>query len=324
MDSTAATTSDPAPSNPTHFRSLFFDRKQGADEEFDQFLTAARTLVEKCKFGNLTQQLLRDKVVSGISDSQLKRIFIADPSISLETITLMCRARTLSEEQLLKLLSLKREEGILRCCQHVNQVENPTARTEVLDSTQRGWNLPQLFSQPNMENGVGTNGSAEETASPSKRMKLMEEPEISSHAASAESSNATFRFSVENISELREWWRSPELIVSNISWSILVKPITWKDNPSRKSLACAFQCVQRPTGFSWSCFVILELKILSQKNGVKPISGRIQLKFDNTKMRKKSHRKIFIPWRDLFNYEKVYVVDDSITLEGTLSVAMEV
>nr|XP_018904397.1 PREDICTED: uncharacterized protein LOC109035270 isoform X2 [Bemisia tabaci] len=241
MDSTAATTSDPAPSNPTHFRSLFFDRKQGADEEFDQFLTAARTLVEKCKFGNLTQQLLRDKVVSGISDSQLKRIFIADPSISLETITLMCRARTLSEEQLLKLLSLKREEGILRCCQHVNQVENPTARTEVLDSTQRGWNLPQLFSQPNMENGVGTNGSAEETASPSKRMKLMEEPEISSHAASAESSNATFRFSVENISELREWWRSPELIVSNISWSILVKPITWKDNPSRKSLACAFQ-----------------------------------------------------------------------------------
>lgn len=57
----------------------------------------------------------------------------------------------------------------------------------------------------------------------------------------AESSNATFRFRVENISELREWWRSPELIVSNISWSILVKPITWKDNPSRKSLACAFQ-----------------------------------------------------------------------------------
>lgn len=184
MDSTAATTSDPAPSNPTHFRSLFFDRKQGADEEFDQFLTAARTLVEKCKFGNLTQQLLRDKVVSGISDSQLKRIFIADPSISLETITQMCRARTLSEEQLLKLLSLKREEGILRCCQHVNQVENLSARTEVLDSTQRGGNLPQIFSQPNMENGVVMNGSAEETVSPAKRMKLTEEPEISSHAAS--------------------------------------------------------------------------------------------------------------------------------------------
>ncbi|KAL1441840.1 hypothetical protein MTO96_008232 [Rhipicephalus appendiculatus] len=52
--------------NPAYERYKFNKMKQQEGESFTDFLTGARLQANKCQFGNLTDELLQDRIIVGI------------------------------------------------------------------------------------------------------------------------------------------------------------------------------------------------------------------------------------------------------------------
>ena len=59
--------------NETYERYTFNTRNQEPGETFDSYLKAIRTLAKTCNFGTLEDNLIRDRIVIGISDSATKK-----------------------------------------------------------------------------------------------------------------------------------------------------------------------------------------------------------------------------------------------------------
>ena len=60
-------------SNVIYDRFLFNRRQQGVTEPFDVYLTSLRELGSHCQFGHLTDELLLDRIVCGIHDSNVRK-----------------------------------------------------------------------------------------------------------------------------------------------------------------------------------------------------------------------------------------------------------
>ena len=65
-------------------RARFNQHNQLAGESVEQYITVLYTLVETCEHGNLTEELLRDRLVVGIRDSSLSERLQMDPELTLE------------------------------------------------------------------------------------------------------------------------------------------------------------------------------------------------------------------------------------------------
>ena len=59
----------------------------------EQYITVLYTLVETCEYGNLTEELLRDRLVVGIRDSSLSERLQMDPELTLEKAKRIARQR---------------------------------------------------------------------------------------------------------------------------------------------------------------------------------------------------------------------------------------
>ncbi|KAL1421355.1 hypothetical protein MTO96_023149 [Rhipicephalus appendiculatus] len=70
--------------NPAYERYKFNKMKQQEGESFTDFLTEARLQANKCQFGNLTGELLRDRIIVGISNDDVREKLLGDPTIDLE------------------------------------------------------------------------------------------------------------------------------------------------------------------------------------------------------------------------------------------------
>ena len=58
-----------------------------------QYITALYTLIEMCEYGNLTKELLRDRLVVGIRNSFLLECLQMDPKLTLEKAKRIGRQR---------------------------------------------------------------------------------------------------------------------------------------------------------------------------------------------------------------------------------------
>ena len=85
-------------------RALFNRRIQKEDETVEEFINSAIELAKHCKYGTLKDELIRDRIVVGIKDSDLSEILQMDPDLTLQIA--MDKAR-LSE-------SVKNQQTIVR------------------------------------------------------------------------------------------------------------------------------------------------------------------------------------------------------------------
>ena len=74
-------------------KARFNQRNQLAGESVEQYITVSYTLVETCKYGNLTEELLRDRLLVGICDSSLSERLQMDPELTLEKAKRIARQR---------------------------------------------------------------------------------------------------------------------------------------------------------------------------------------------------------------------------------------
>lgn len=84
-------------------RYKFNERKQEEGENFENFYTNLRQLLETCNYsGNnapLEDQLLRDRIVQGVYDKSLQESLLRIESLTLDKAAQMCRAAEISKTQ---------------------------------------------------------------------------------------------------------------------------------------------------------------------------------------------------------------------------------
>ena len=80
-------------------RARFHRRCQTDGESVEQFITTVYSLAENCEFGVLTDELIRDRIVVGISDNALSEQMQKDPDLTLEKAKRMVRQREAVQEQ---------------------------------------------------------------------------------------------------------------------------------------------------------------------------------------------------------------------------------
>nr|CAI5844998.1 unnamed protein product [Callosobruchus analis] len=73
-----------------HFK--FFQRNQLPGESIDQFVTELKSLASTCEFGTLTDILIRDRIVLGVSDLRIQEKLLQTPNLKLPEAVLICRS----------------------------------------------------------------------------------------------------------------------------------------------------------------------------------------------------------------------------------------
>ncbi|XP_071578519.1 uncharacterized protein [Temnothorax nylanderi] len=126
-------------------------------------------------------------------------------------------------------------------------------------------------------------------------------------------SEATFRYTVKNISKMKDTQVSPAFYVRNLPWKILVTSQLSQTQERQRSLGFYLQCDGESDSTSWSCYAVAELRLLSCKKGQESFSRKIKHLFNS----KESDWgfKHFITWQDVLDPDKGFIKDISITFE---------
>ena len=77
--------------NVIYERTKFNQRIQKLDETVDSFVTELYRLARTCNYGNLTNEMIRDRIVTGIRDRAVAERLQMDPKLTLEKAIQMTR-----------------------------------------------------------------------------------------------------------------------------------------------------------------------------------------------------------------------------------------
>ena len=91
--------------NTIYERYKFNNRSQEPGETIDAYATAVRTLADTCSFGNLKEEMIRDRLVCGISDNALRKKLLQESQLTLEKCMDYCRAAEAANSQLKEISS---------------------------------------------------------------------------------------------------------------------------------------------------------------------------------------------------------------------------
>ena len=75
----------------------FFSRTQDPGESQEKFVTDLKLLATTCNFGDLKDSLVRDRIIFGIQDRQLREELLKIPDLDLQRCLSICRAAELSK-----------------------------------------------------------------------------------------------------------------------------------------------------------------------------------------------------------------------------------
>ena len=77
--------------NVIYNRAKFNSRSQQDGESVEEFIYSVHTLAQYCLYGNLHDEMVRDRIVVGIRDASLSQKLQMDPELTLEKATKMVR-----------------------------------------------------------------------------------------------------------------------------------------------------------------------------------------------------------------------------------------
>ena len=85
--------------NLTYIRHIFFTRAQKQSEPIDSYVTDLKDKARDCEFGDLHDSLVRDRIVCGIINDQLRGRLLREGDLSLDKAIDICRASELTSTQ---------------------------------------------------------------------------------------------------------------------------------------------------------------------------------------------------------------------------------
>lgn len=93
-------------------RYLFNSSMQGPEEGIDEFVNRLRKLASSCKFGTLTDEMIRDRIVIGLQDKATKLRLLKEEELNLDKTLKICRASEIASKQLKSMKSDQNGEQI--------------------------------------------------------------------------------------------------------------------------------------------------------------------------------------------------------------------
>ena len=69
--------------NVTVLRYKYNTRVQRSNENIDQYVTELRRLAKDCAYGDLTEEMIRDRIVCGTSDARVKEKLLQAETLDL-------------------------------------------------------------------------------------------------------------------------------------------------------------------------------------------------------------------------------------------------
>ena len=93
--------------NVVYERYVFNSCVQSVEESVDVYVNRLRKLASSCEFGALTDELIRDRLVIGVKDRDLKGRLLRQKGLSLQKAIEMCKSNEITKQQL---KSLENEE----------------------------------------------------------------------------------------------------------------------------------------------------------------------------------------------------------------------
>lgn len=82
-----------------------FDKRDQQGESFDTYLNLFRSLAKPCYFGELRDNLLRDRIVLGLLDNTTRKKLLDEPKLPLDKCVNICRANETTMKQLKEITS---------------------------------------------------------------------------------------------------------------------------------------------------------------------------------------------------------------------------
>lgn len=89
--------------NTVYERYVFYQRNQREGETFDAFLIDIKRLVRTCEFGQAENEMLRDRIVMGITDKKLQARLLETADLTYDTAVTKARASEATKEQTTKM-----------------------------------------------------------------------------------------------------------------------------------------------------------------------------------------------------------------------------
>ena len=86
--------------NTIYERFMFHQRVQKEDESMDTYVTALKELVRTCNYGVLNDELLRDRIVIGITDDTVRKILLQKRDLTLKDAIDICKAAEATKIQM--------------------------------------------------------------------------------------------------------------------------------------------------------------------------------------------------------------------------------
>lgn len=86
--------------NMPYIRHMFFTRAQGPSETIDAYVTDLKYKAKDCEFGNLCNSLIRDRIVCGIRDDQVRARLLREADLTMEKALDVCRASEITFTQM--------------------------------------------------------------------------------------------------------------------------------------------------------------------------------------------------------------------------------
>ena len=98
-------------------RHRFLTRNQEQSETIDQYVTELKTLATSCEWGDIKDDLICSRIVSGIVSTRVRERLLREPELKLPRAIEICQANELSVRQLKLFDNDKEIEAINRTCQ---------------------------------------------------------------------------------------------------------------------------------------------------------------------------------------------------------------
>ena len=97
--------------NEIYERFKFNKREQKEDESVDTYVTALKELIRSCSYGELSDSLLRDRIVIGISDNTVRKSLLQKRKLTINDAVDMCKAAEAAKLQM-SIMGVVAEENV--------------------------------------------------------------------------------------------------------------------------------------------------------------------------------------------------------------------
>ena len=98
--------------NTIYEKYLFFSRGQESGEPIDKYATVLRKMADSCEFQDLKDSLIRDGIVFGIADNNVRERLLRVPDLTLNKALEIARAAEATQSQLKQMQNLREVNAV--------------------------------------------------------------------------------------------------------------------------------------------------------------------------------------------------------------------